>query len=82
MIAISVTVLHVRRPCLTPLSSPRCGSARALPRTPPLLEMASHALRLHPLLFSTAARPVPPKVRAGAWRSRPSLAVVRCSSAA
>ncbi|KAF0893677.1 hypothetical protein E2562_028084 [Oryza meyeriana var. granulata] len=44
--------------------------------------MASHTLRLHPLLFSTAARPVPPKVRAGAQRSRPTLAIVRCSSAA
>ncbi|KAF0922374.1 hypothetical protein E2562_033514 [Oryza meyeriana var. granulata] len=44
--------------------------------------MASHALRLHPLLFSTVAWPVPPKVRAGAQRSRPTLAVVRCSSAA
>ncbi|KAF0929875.1 hypothetical protein E2562_026089 [Oryza meyeriana var. granulata] len=67
---------------ISTLSSPCRGSAPALPRTPPRLEMASHALRLYPLLFSTAARPVPPKVRAGARRSRPSLAVIWCSSAA
>uniref|UniRef100_A0A0E0M660 Uncharacterized protein n=1 Tax=Oryza punctata TaxID=4537 RepID=A0A0E0M660_ORYPU len=50
--------------------------------------MASHALRLHPLLFSAAARAAPLAARPGGGGGgtrrvrRHSLAVVRCSSSA
>uniref|UniRef100_A0A0D9XIC3 phosphoglucomutase (alpha-D-glucose-1,6-bisphosphate-dependent) n=1 Tax=Leersia perrieri TaxID=77586 RepID=A0A0D9XIC3_9ORYZ len=43
---------------------------------------SSHALRLHPLLFSAAALPAPATAAASARGRRYSLAVVRCSSAA